>query len=84
MADNEAGRMPPGGPVSGCGVPEERFPYIGECYLRSISNLGITCGSKCVHCRIWTSLPDGASLTVTRIFGCDLYGYDKRIKDERD
>lgn len=84
MADNEAGAMPPGGIVSGCGVPEERFPCSGICYRRSSSDLGITCVSKCRHCRIWTSLPDGASLAVTRIFGCDLYGYDKRIKDKRD
>jgi len=81
MADNKAGGMPSGGKVSDCGVSEERFPCIGKCYSRSSSNLGITCVSECMHCSIWTSLPEGASLAVTQIFGCELYGYDKRIKE---
>ncbi len=81
MADNKAGGISSGGLVSDCGVSEEQFPCIGRCYSRNSSNLRTTCVGKCMHCSIWTSLPDGASLAVTRIFGCNLYGYDKRIKE---
>jgi hypothetical protein len=67
--------------ISNCGVVEEQFPCIGKCYSKNYSNSGIYCYSKCVHCSIWTSIPDGASLDITHIFGCTLYGYDKRIKE---
>lgn len=67
-------------PVSDCGVTEGTFP-LGKCCSESDFLSGDVYKKKCPHCSIWTSLPDGASLVVTHIFECSLYGYGKRIKE---
>lgn len=68
-------------PGSDCGVTEGSFPGLGKCYVKNHSLSGDVCKQRCSHCSIWTSLPDGASLAVTSIFECSLYGYGKRIKE---
>lgn len=64
-----------------CGVVEGVFPCLGKCYIKSNSPSGDIYKRNCPHCSIWTSLPDGASLIITHIFECPLYGYGKRIKE---
>ena len=64
-----------------CGATEGAFPRQGKCCSKIDSLSGDGYKKKCPHCNIWTSLPDGASLAVTHIFECSLYGYGKRIKE---
>ncbi|KJS02351.1 MAG: hypothetical protein VR68_03140 [Peptococcaceae bacterium BRH_c4a] len=64
-----------------CAVLERQFPCMGKCCNKNISIVGTVYSKTCIHCSIWTSLPDGASLAIARIFQCSLYGYDKRIKE---
>ena len=64
-----------------CGVSEEGFPQLGKCCAKSASISGSVYQQRCPHCSIWSSLPDGASLEVSHIFECALYGYGKRIKE---
>lgn len=66
---------------SGCGVAAGIFPCPGKCCDKSSSLSGDVYKVICSHCSIWTSLPDGASLAITHIFECSLYGYGKRIKE---
>jgi hypothetical protein len=64
-----------------CGVPEEFFPWLGKCCLRTGSPASGIFREKCLHCSIWSSLPDGGDLTITHILECARYGYGKRIKE---
>lgn len=65
---------------SDCGVAEEAFPQAGKCCSKSTSLAGTVYRQSCPCCSLWSSLPDGASLEVTYIVECTLYGYGKRIK----
>lgn len=65
---------------SGCGVAAGVFPCLGKCCGKSSSLSGEVYNATCPHCKIWTSLPDGANLAITNIFECLLYGYGKRIR----
>ena len=69
------------GPSGDCGVPEEGFPQPEKCCSKGVAISGTVYRKKCPFCSIWTSLPDGASLEVSHIFECTLYGYGKRIKE---
>lgn len=65
-----------------CGVKEEAFPCLGKCFIKvDYLSSGDVYKLNCNHCKIWTSLPDGASLVVTHIIECSLYGYGRRVKD---
>lgn len=64
------------------GIPENRFPCMGNCFRQSTATPGRDCEAICPHCGIWTSLPEGTALKVTRIFDCALVGYGKRITKE--
>lgn len=64
-----------------CGVTEENFPCLDKCCSKSDSLSGNVYTKNCPYCSIWTSLPDGASLVITHIFECPLYGYGKRVKE---
>jgi len=65
----------------GCGVPEGQFPLLGKCCSQSTSISGTVYKDVCRYCSIWSSLPDSASLKVTYIIECSLYGYGKRVKE---
>lgn len=54
------------------GVTEKEFPRIGTCFLKTTATTAPDggCQALCPRCSIWTSLPEGAALKVTRIFDC--------------
>lgn len=62
-----------------CGVPEEQFPLDGKCCRKLSSLTGTVYVKLCLYCRIFTSMPTGASLTVNHIFECEPHQYGKRI-----
>jgi hypothetical protein len=68
-------------PEDSCGVAEKAFPCLCKCCAKSSSLTGDAYKKNCLHCSIWTSMPDGASLAITHIFECSLHGYVKRIKN---
>jgi coenzyme F420-reducing hydrogenase gamma subunit len=65
-----------------CGIPKNKFPCMGSCFRQSAAAPDNDCEAVCPHCGIWTSLPEGVNLKVTRIFDCALMGYGKRITKE--
>ncbi len=65
-----------------CGVPENEFPCMDNCFRKSAAAPDGGYEALCPHCGIWTSLPEGAALKVTRIFDCALMGYGKRVTEE--
>lgn len=65
-----------------CGVTENEFPRMDICFRKSPATPTGLYEALCPHCGIWTSLPEGAALRVTRIFDCALMGYGKRITEE--
>lgn len=69
------------GSYDDCGVFEENFPCMCKCYSRSDSTSGVVYKNVCPYCSIWTSLPDGASLEITHIFDCSIFGYGKRMRE---
>ncbi len=92
MDDKNTFVMPPGGRNPGrgsespgaCahGISESQFPYEDSCFRKGAAELGDVYETLCPHCAIWTSLPEGAALKVTRIFECADCGYGKRISEE--
>lgn len=64
-----------------CSVREIEFPLLSKCYRKDESLSGVVYSKSCPYCNIWTSLPDGASLATTLLFGCSFLGYDKRLKE---
>lgn len=67
--------------TSDCGVLEEEFPIVGECFNKRLTVSGTVYDKHCIYCSIWSSLPTGENLIITHIFECSLYGYCKRIKE---
>jgi hypothetical protein len=65
----------------GCGVSETQFPFLNKCCDQRKSAAGTEHARICVHCSIWASLPDSASLERTYVFECCSLGYSKRIKE---
>lgn len=61
-----------------CCVSEEIFPCLGKCFRKIDTISGVAYEKLCPSCRIWTSLPTGANLTVTSIFECEERGFGKR------
>ncbi len=81
--DKPPERTPEGlGCACPCGVAENRFPCDGSCYRKRADLPDGGFEALCPHCGIWTSLPEGAALKVTRIFDCAVCGYGKRITEE--
>jgi hypothetical protein len=64
-----------------CGVLKDNFPAPGKCYSKSRDAAGPQYKTECPHCGLWTSLPDSASLKVTFILECGLYGHAKRMTE---
>lgn len=82
LSDEELGNIGGGAGFNGnCGVLEGQFPLLGKCCSKSSSISGTVYIKTCPDCSIWTSLPDGTSLTISYIFECLQYGYGKRIKE---
>jgi len=67
--------------AGGCEVSETQFPLFYKCCDQRTSVAGTEHSQICVHCSIWASLPDSASLERTYIFECCSLGYSKRIKE---
>jgi lipoate synthase len=62
-----------------CGVNEASFPCPGQCFRQSGAGFMVSYAKQCPHCRISTSLPEGASLKTATIFECASLGYGKRV-----
>jgi hypothetical protein len=69
------------GKFAHCGVIDKHFPCIGKCCCESRTIMGVTYEKSCDNCNIWASPPNGGSLSITYLFNCSLYNYDKRIKE---
>ena len=81
--DKPPERAPEGlGCACPCGVPENKFPSIDNCFRKCAAVPDGGYEALCPHCGIWTSLPEGAALKVTRIFDCAVCGYGKRMTEE--
>ena len=65
-----------------CGVAENEFPCMDNCFRKSAATPDGGYEALCPHCGIWTSLPEGTALKVTHIFDCALTGYSKRRTEE--
>jgi len=68
-------------PYEDCGVSEDMFPYMGKCCAKKDAAFMFTYAKLCPHCRISTSLPEGASLKTSTIFECGRLEYGRRITE---
>lgn len=64
-----------------CGVSQADFPYVGRCCARDAGWLRGGFRAICPHLSLWSSLPEGASLSTAHIFECSWLGYVRRIKE---
>jgi hypothetical protein len=67
--------------IQSCGVTEEEFPRLNMCCARDGRLPGVQYCKICPGCSVWTSIPEGASLTTASIIECLRYGYLRRIKE---
>lgn len=64
-----------------CGVLPADFPCAGKCCAREAGGVRGGFRAICPHLSLWSSLPEGASLSTAHIFECARLGYARRVKE---
>ena len=69
------------GPCVHCGVLPADFPCAGKCCAREAGGVRGGFRAICRHLSLWSSMPEGASLSTAHIFECPRLGYSRRVKE---